>query len=212
MKWKLWAEPVLLLLLAVLLSWGTALERQQQRIAGELIRLHVVANSDSEADQAVKLQVRDAILLETETLLSDVDDRDQAYDVLSQSLDRLKLAADNALREQGRDETAHVTLGRALFGARHYDTFTLPGGYYDALRVTIGEGQGRNWWCVVYPQLCTGAVSEDLRTAAVMGGMRAEDALVISEEPEYQYRLKALELFENLLLWFRCRDGIPTSG
>ena len=202
-----------LLMLAVFFALGTALERQQQDLSSRLLRLHVVANSDNEEDQALKLRVRDAVLEEANGLLAQADSRDQAVGLLRENLDRLETAAEQTLLAQGSAQTVTVSLERELFGTRYYDTFALPGGYYDALRVTLGSGEGHNWWCVVYPQICTAAVS-DQRTVAVMGGLTEDQALLLTEEePVYEFRFRVLELFEDMMGWLRTGGkGIPGSG
>ena len=202
-----------LLMLAVFFALGTALERQQQDLSSRLLRLHVVANSDNEEDQALKLRVRDAVLEEANGLLARADSRDQAVGLLRENLDRLETAAKQTLLAQGSAQTVTVSLERELFGTRYYDTFALPGGYYDALRVTLGSGEGHNWWCVVYPQICTAAVS-DQRTVAVMGGLTEDQALLLTEEePVYEFRFRVLELFEDMMGWLRTGGkGIPGSG
>lgn len=206
-------ELGLLLVLAVFFALGTALERQQQDISNRILRLHVVANSDSGEDQTLKLKVRDAVLEEADILLEGAESRDQAAYILSQNLDRLEQAAETVLNAEGSGQNAVVTLERELFGTRYYDTFALPGGYYDALRVTLGSGGGHNWWCVVYPQICSAALT-DQRSVAVMGGLTEEQVMLLEgEEPEYEFRFRVLELFEDMLGWLRAGgDGIPASG
>ena len=201
MKRKLFCpELFALLFAAVVISSFTALERQQQGISDHLIRLHVVANSDSIEDQNIKLQVRDAVLIEAETITSSASSVSEAKRLLSENLELIESAAEERLTELNIDEALNVTLERELFDVRHYDTFSLPGGYYDALRVTIGEGMGRNWWCVVYPGICTAATTEDQRTLAVMAGMTEEEIDLISRSNgKYVFRFKILELFEELM-------------
>lgn len=207
-------ELTLLLALAALLAWGTALERQQQGLSGQLIRLHVVANSDSGGDQAVKLHVRDAVLRRAEGIMADAENQAEAKALLRTQLDALEDTANAALSELGCENHAKVSLKRELFGTRNYETFSLPGGYYDALRVEIGSGEGKNWWCVVYPQLCSAATMEDAGAVAAMGGLSGEQvAIVTGETPEYRFKFKTLELLEDLLGWFRGgTEGIPVSG
>lgn len=209
-----WVELGLLLVLAVIFAVGTSLERQQQALAGKLIRLHVVANSDSLADQSVKQNVRDAVLREAESIMAPADSQEEAKKLLREQLTVLEDAANQTLLVLGCEENAKVSLKRELFGTRQYETFSLPGGYYDALRVEIGSGQGKNWWCVVYPQLCSAATAEQTGAVAAMGGLSSDQvAMVTGESPEYQFKFKALELLEDLLGWFRGgKDGIPVSG
>lgn len=200
----------LLLLLALAFSLATGLERQQQRISDSLVRLHVVGSSNDRRDQDIKLLVRDAVLQESGEILAGAGDRADAMALLGENLSRLEAVANDVLREQGTGDRAQVTLRRELFGTRFYDTFTLPGGYYEALRVKIGAAEGKNWWCVVYPQLCMSAAAAPEAVPA-MGGMAPEDARLISQG-EISFRFRCLELLEDLLGYFRARgEGIPTS-
>ena len=193
-------ELFALLAVALVLSLFTALERQQQRISDSMLRLHVVANSDTELDQAIKLQVRDAVLSAAEPILSGANSAEDAKVMLSDNLFLLEDAANETLQALGSGDTALVSLQRELFDARHYDTFSLPGGYYDALRVTIGSGEGHNWWCVVYPQICTAATTEDQRAVAVMAGISQEDYDTLAQDTEeYEFKFKILELFEAMM-------------
>ena len=210
-KRKITMEMVLLLGIAALLAWGTALERQQQRISDAMIRMHVVANSDSAADQEIKLRVRDAVLLEAQRYTELAESREEAVRILSEHLQDFADVTSGVLSENGYSYPVTVSLKRELFGFREYDTFSLPGGYYDALRVTIGSGEGKNWWCVVYPQLCKSAVMEDSLSVGAMG--LTEEEFSMLQGDEYIFRFKSLELLENLLSWFRSgRQGIPVSG
>ena len=200
MKKYVCPELLILLLLAVFLSGFTALERQQQRISDCMIRLHVVANSDSKEDQDVKLQVRDAVLSCAEEITKNAGSVQEAKTALISNLEQLESAANDTLCKLSSTDSATVTLQRELFDVRDYDTFSLPGGYYDALRVTIGAGEGKNWWCVVYPQICTAAATEDQRIVAAMAGMHEDDFALISMESEgYVFRFKLLELFEEMM-------------
>ena len=173
-----------------------ALQAQSQRMAEKIIRLHVVANSDSDADQAVKLCVRNAVLREAQRALSGASDAKQA---ILTDLPALEAAANAELRRQGSGDTACVSFRRELFPTRDYDTFSLPSGVYQSLRVTIGEGAGRNWWCVVFPTLCTAATSDEAELQAAAGGFDEDEAAWITEEqPEYRLRFKTLEWLQKL--------------
>ena len=204
-------ECVALLLLAVLFAAGTAGERTQQGISDRVIRLHVSAASDEEADQADKLMVRDAVLAEASELLEHAGSREEALTILYSNRESLAEAGRAALHDPGSQVRAEIR--RELFGTRYYDNFALPGGYYDTLRVTIGSGEGRNWWCVVYPQICATATTDQRDAVAVMGGLTKEQiSIMAQEEPEYQFRFRSIELLENILGWFRTgRSGIPES-
>lgn len=138
----------LALALAATAIAATALLREQQALSEKLIRLHVVANSDSEADQAIKLQVRDAVLAVTEPLMEGAED---PYAALSDALPEIESAAVNCLAALGVADPVTVTLGQEAYPTRVYESFSLPAGQYTSLRVTIGAGEGHNWWCVVFP-------------------------------------------------------------
>lgn len=119
-----------------------------------LIRLHVVANSDSHDDQALKLEVRDAILARAKELLDSVETKEEAWRALLKDADKLQAAAMKRIRAAGKSYDARVEMGTFAFPERTYGSVTVPSGNYDAVRVVLGEGEGRNWWCVLFPPLC----------------------------------------------------------
>lgn len=173
-----------------------ALQAQSQCMAEKIIRLHVVANSDSDADQAVKLRVRDAVLREAQNVLSDASDAKQA---IAAQLPALEAAANAELRRQGSGDTACVSFRRELFPTRDYDTFSLPSGVYQSLRVTIGEGAGHNWWCVIFPSLCVPATADGFADAAAAGGFTdAEISLMTRANGAYVVKFRSLELLQAL--------------
>ena len=160
----------------------------------ELLRLHVVGASDSKADQDVKLLVRDAVLQSLEEGLQDVKDPQKAYDYVNRMLPKVETAANRALEAAGFSDTVTVSLTEEAFPTRDYDTFSLPAGVYQALRVVIGEGEGKNWWCVVFPQLCM--QEEYVETASLNG--RLNDTL----KGEYEVRFWLLEKWGELKYHF----------
>ena len=187
---------VLLIVSALTVSVCAALQVQQQRMSEKIIRLHVVANSDSSADQAIKLHVRDAVLAAARQALQGAGDPQQA---IAQALPQLEAAANAALAAQGSRETARVSFRRELFPTRDYDTFSLPSGVYRSLRVTIGAGGGHNWWCVIFPSLCVPATADGFVQAAEAGGFtRAEIGLMTQADEEYVLKFRSLELLQAL--------------
>ena len=175
------------LVVACIYGWGIVMD--SQALQEELLRLHVVGASDSKEDQEVKLLVRDAVLASLEEGLQDLTDADAAVDYVSRMLPKVKAAADRCLQEAGFSDTAQVSLTEETFPTRDYDTFSLPAGVYKALRVVIGEGQGKNWWCVVFPQLCM--AGEDFVETASVAGLSPE--LTGTLEGEYEIRFWLLE-------------------
>ena len=187
---------VLLIVSALTVSVCAALQVQQQRMSEKIIRLHVVANSDSSADQAIKLHVRDAVLTAARQALQGAGDPQQA---IAQALPQLEAAANAALAAQGSRETARVSFRRELFPTRDYDTFSLPSGVYRSLRVTIGAGGGHNWWCVIFPSLCVPATADGFVQAAEAGGFtRAEIGLMTQADEGYVLKFRSLELLQAL--------------
>ena len=190
------AALVLLIVRALTVSVCAALQAQQQRMSEKIIRLHVVANSDSGADQVIKLHVRDAVLAAAQQALQGADDPQQA---IAQALPELEAAANAALAAQGSRDTARVSFRRELFPTREYDTFSLPSGVYRSLRVTIGAGDGHNWWCVIFPSLCIPATADGFVQAAEAGGFtRAEIGLMTQADEGYVLKFRSLELLQAL--------------
>lgn len=188
-------------LLAALL-WGGWSLRQQSALAGRVLRLHVLANSDSEQDQALKLRVRDRILELTEPLLETAGSREEAEEALRGALPQLQRLAAEEIAAEGYDYEVTAKLQETVFPTREYDGFSLPAGSYLALRVVIGEGEGHNWWCVVFPPLCA-ASTTDLSRTAMAAGLSEKDVQLITEEGGYLLKFKSIELWERLVAYLR---------
>ena len=182
-------------LLAAVVYAG-ALIADRETLGKELIRLHVVAASDSEEDQAIKLRVRDAVLESLREGLQDVTDVEAARAYIQENLPRLEEAANRALAAAGCPDVATVALQSEEFAVRVYDTFSLPSGIYETLRVTIAEGAGHNWWCVAFPSLCLPETGEDFE--AVAAGAGFSGPLTGSLTGEYEVRFLLLDLLGQL--------------
>lgn len=197
-RWE-WA-----LLIAILVSfaWGTWADRTQQQLSDKVLRLHVLANSDSEADQALKLKVRDSVLETASAILADCPDRETAEQRLSAALPEIEDAARARIAAEGGKQTVTAELRPTVFPTREYEDFTLPAGEYLALRVVLGEGEGHNWWCVVFPPLCAETTSS-LSQTAMAAGLTEEEVALITESDGYQLKFKAVELWEKLMAYFR---------
>ena len=180
-----------LLSLSSLLLLATWAQSRQEALSGKLIRLHVLAESDSEEDQAKKLCARDAVLALLTPELEGVKSREEAETVIRRLTPAISLAAEKAAGTQ-----AAVQLSREYYPTRRYGTFSLPAGQYFSLRVTLGQGLGHNWWCVVYPPLCAQSAQESLAGAAILS---EEDARLLAEDGEsYIFRFRLLELWGEL--------------
>ncbi len=187
---------VLALFVACLVCTALWAEATQVRLASQVIRLHVLANSDSEEDQALKLEVRDRVLETTSALLTGETEPQAAAVLLNQHLDDIAQTAAQEISAQGHDDRVEVRLEQTWFPTRQYQGISLPAGNYLALRVLIGAAEGHNWWCVVFPNLCLPAVSERaLETSTLTPG---QISLLQEEETSYVFRFKALELWQSL--------------
>ena len=189
-------------LLAVVLVWSGMLVKNKRALREELIRLHVVGASDSQDDQALKLRVKDAVVESLREDLENVADMKQAKAYLQQQLPKIEALANKVLQDAGYADVATASLRLEEFATRYYDTFTLPAGIYESLRITIGPGEGKNWWCVVFPSLCIGTtVAEFEETAQCAGFSEALTGVLAGEEP-YEVRffvLDAMGRLENFL-------------
>jgi len=183
MQLKRWEIALLGSLLAVVLVCANPAQTQAE-LSEKLIRLHVLANSDTPEDQELKLKVRDGVLAAAE---GDTPD-----------LEKLQQAAQAVVAENGYDYPVRVTREYCWFDTRVYDTFSLPAGYYDAVRVLIGEGEGKNWWCVVYPPLCAGVCEEELAETAKKYGWTEKEISLICEEKGYIIRFRLADLWGKL--------------
>ena len=182
--------------------WSGSLIADRQILQSQLIRLHVVGASNSEEDQAVKLKVKDAVVEYLNTAMADIADVEKAKVYVSENLPNIQKVANDALVSLGEEPTAVATFCKEEFGRRVYDTFTLPSGVYDALRITLGEGEGRNWWCVVFPTLCAGATTQALEAVAAGAGFSESLTGAISQKDGYEVRFFFLDMLgklENIL-------------
>ena len=196
-NWKR-GEIALLLALAFTLLWGAWSTARQESLARKMIRLHVIANSDSANDQALKLQVRDSVLDYTEAVLRQSKGQEDAARRLTAALSEIERLAAREIAAQGYAYGVSARLERSEFPHKDYDGFALPAGEYTALRLVIGEGAGQNWWCVVYPPLCMAAAT-DLRETGIAAGLAEDDMDLITEKNTgYILKFHAVELWQKL--------------
>ena len=198
-KLRLW-EAALFLAFGLTLTAGVWASASESALAGQVLRLHVVANSDSEQDQTLKLLVRDAVLARAGQILDGVSDRESAEQVLEPHLDELAATAAEVLAAEGCGDAVTVSLTDQWFPTKEYDGFSLPAGQYRALKVTIGEGEGRNWWCVVFPPLCLGSVTEE-SVETVAGEALSDDqvSLITGQDGGYVLKFRFIEWWNELL-------------
>lgn len=197
-KLKKWELALMFGVVAALITAGW-LGHEQQQLAESVIRFHVIANSDREEDQNLKLEVRDRVLTLAEKLYPEDTTLEQARVILEENLEELASAGQEVVREQGYDYEVTAQLTECWFPTKEYDGFALPAGNYNALRIVIGEGEGQNWWCVAFPPLCLGAASETVDEATQAGYFTSGQAALVTEKNEgYVLKFKSMELLGQL--------------
>ena len=186
------------------LAFALSIASFQARSAGirrEVLRLHVIANSNSEIDQRAKYHVRDAMLAEGSRLFDGTVNAAQAEAVITPRTNTLENTARRALEELGLDHPVHVAVGSAFFGTRSYAAagLTFPAGRYQAVQVFLGESGGENWWCVMFPPLCLPAA----RPAGIDAVLTDGQLRLVESNPRYEVRFRVVELWEELMERFR---------
>ncbi len=166
-----------------------------EKVRDNIIRLHILANSDSATDQAVKLLVRDALLAFGSEVFGGKLKADEVEEALTVEKENLIAVADGVLAKSGLDYKTDIIFTEEYFETRCYGDYTVPAGRYKAIKVILGEGSGKNWWCVMFPPLCLPAASEIEEIDAYLdkGGIR-----VIKSKPEYEVRFKIVEIYEKI--------------
>lgn len=186
------------LVLSILLSSMSVFAKECDEIRHDVLRLHILANSNSDVDQQLKLKVRDRILRLDNELFAEAQDLNSAKLIATQKLDEIKQAAQDEICLQGYDYDVKIELANMYFSTREYDNFTLPAGKYDALRVTIGSGEGKNWWCVLYPPLCLPAASMNAELDDVLTKEQSE---IVQNKTKYKFKFASVELYEKFKAW-----------
>ncbi|MBE6815239.1 MAG: stage II sporulation protein R [Ruminococcaceae bacterium] len=174
-------------------------------VSGEIrenvVRLHILAESDSEIDQQVKLKVRDALLKKNTELLSSKVTPENAEEYFKNSKDELEKCANEVLKENGFDYTAKITLGKEYYTTRTYEDLTFPAGTYTSVKVVLGSGEGKNWWCVMFPPLCVSVATGGIETD---DGVNLEEYLdedgkrIVMSEGKFKVGFKVVEWYEKL--------------
>ena len=186
---------VIMILCVVLILAAMPTEREGA-IYRDTVRLHILANSDSEDDQELKLAIRDRLLEKYGALLRESESKDNAVETLSRLETQIKSDVDAWIKEAGSEYECEVDLGVEWYETREYESFTLPCGYYTSARISLGEGDGRNWWCVMYPPLCLDLATEDAPSDDAILGYTKEEISLISKNG-YNVKFKILELISE---------------
>ncbi len=172
-------------------------------IADSVFRLHVIANSDSNADQNLKYTVRDRLLEYMDELCSNCSTKEEAISIAQQNIENFKQIALDTIKNEGFDYSVNVRIGNFEFPTKHYGDISLPAGYYDALRVEIGEAKGQNWWCVMFPPLCftdvTSSVVPEESKEDLEETLTDEEFSIVSDNSSFDFKIKfkILEILNN---------------
>ena len=192
---RLEISVLLAIVFSVLLSM-TSLNTECAEIRSSVLRMHVLANSDSEEDQALKLQVRDRLLEVSKEIYSNSTTKEEAVQETNAHLHLLQKEAQKVVASRGFDYPVSVALENTYFTTRTYGDVTLPAGNYQAIRVVIGEGEGHTWWCVMFPPLCISAASED---EAQLSDVLTPEQMELVESDGYEVKFKCVELYEEFM-------------
>lgn len=205
MKKNIYEVCIILLLLFVyiIICANSYVSAVSSNISSSVFRLHVIANSDSNEDQNLKYIVRDRVLEYMNTLLdTSTASKEETMNVISNNLDNFKNVAQNAVYENGYNYEVNVEIGNFVFPTKTYGDISLPSGYYDALRISIGNAEGRNWWCVMFPPLCfidvtSGVVPEESKLSLEDSLSDEEYELISGDSAEIEVKFKLVEFFEE---------------
>ena len=182
--------------LVLLLTLGICgFDAKCDEIRENVLRLHVLANSDNEEDQALKLKVRDALLIESEKVFQNCKTEQEAVVSAKNHIRQFETVALNVVADNGFDYSVKVEVDETWFETRDYEEFSLPAGNYEALRVIIGKGEGHNWWCVMFPSICLPAASGENKD--FKGVLKENTAEIVEQPKRYKARFKVVEIFEK---------------
>jgi len=180
------------LIFSILLSFAK-FDASCEELRQNVLRLHILANSNLSVDQEIKLKVRDEILKSSKKIFLDCDDLISAENNAKENLNAFENAANKVLKEGGFSYNATAELKKTYFTTREYETFTLPAGYYDSLTITLGSGEGHNWWCVMFPAVCVPSSSEKLEKSVSKNGTE-----IAENYKKYKIKFKSVELIEDV--------------
>ena len=161
---------------------------KEYEIYNSTVRLHVLANSDNEHDQNLKLKVRDALLERVNNF--NASSKEEALELINESKQELEELAKSVILENGYDYGVEIEIGKEYYQTRYYEDFALPAGEYTSVRVIIGSGQGQNWWCVLFPPLCTNQAIAHDEEACIEVGLTKEQYNLITQNDAGEYKIK----------------------
>ena len=192
MKKKLLVFTPIFLSAVLITALITPIINMSEDISEKVFRMHILANSDSESDQALKLKVRDEVLKLTGDIFNNCINVEDAVNSAKNNLDKIKKTVDRTIQNNGYSYSSKVYIIKEFFSTREYDSFTLPAGIYDSLKIEIGQGKGHNWWCVMFPSVCVSGCTSDFDETL------SEEERNMIESGKYVVRFKIVEIYERI--------------
>lgn len=176
-------------------------QRVMADITSSVVRLHILANSDSDEDQQLKIKVRDDIIAYLDPLLESAENVEKTKEIIANNIEEIEKEAEKSIKKHGYAYNVTAVLGKSEFPQKSYDGATFPAGKYDALKIIIGEGNGQNWWCVLYPQLCfsyseSGELPPTSKTK-LKNVLTEDEYNIITSKDEIKFKLKIVEMFSR---------------
>lgn len=201
-KFKKFSIIFFLLLIYIFISAFSYANTVSKNLSNSVFRLHVLANSNSEEDQALKYEVRDSVLEYVNTIAKNANSKDELINIVKDNVTNIEQIAENTILENGYNYSVNISIGNFEFPTKNYGDISLPSGFYDALRIEIGESLGNNWWCVMFPPLCfvdisSGIVPEDSKEILKESLSEDEYNIISEEKPSVQFKFKLLEFFQS---------------
>jgi len=197
---KIFAKAVLTAFVLSFIITQTFFTAECEDIPNRLVRLHILANSDSEEDQSLKLKVRDYILSISGDIFENADNKVEAEHIATTNVDKIVAQTQQYVYSLGYDYKVEGEMKYGMyFNTRDYDSFSLPAGNYDALRITIGEGNGHNWWCVMFPPMCFSMAEDANELDEVLNDAQTE---ITENKDKYEYRFKIVEIYNDVKSFF----------
>lgn len=195
---KLFSKSILFGLIITILVSTLSFDVECKQISDELLRIHILANSNSEQDQKLKLKVRDRLLKESDLIFENAKNKTEAKQFASKKIELITKIAEDEIQKNGYDYNVKAEIVNMYFDTRYYENLTTPAGFYDALRITIGSGSGKNWWCVMFPPVCIASAEEQVELKDVLSDDQQD---ILENSQKYEYKFKIVEIYESVANW-----------
>lgn len=185
------------LIVAILISSLSGFALKCEKIKGEVLRLHIIANSDSAEDQALKYKIRDKVLIEFRNLFNGKNS-EEAKQIATENIKSIEAFISQVITDEGFDYNVRAEITNMYFDTRIYEDTTISAGFYDALRITIGDAEGKNWWCVMFPPMCISAAKKSSKNLEDCEAASITEEITDTGNRKYIAKFAIVEIIENL--------------